>query len=47
MLVGQHNANLLVLMLNPGDAEFRDGVDAKQVLGADWKKLLQRGIRTC
>jgi hypothetical protein len=47
MLVGQHDANLLVLMLNPGDAGFSNGVDAKRVLGDDWEKLVERGIRTC
>lgn len=47
MVIGQHGANLLVLMLNPGDPGFPDGVDAKQVLGADWEKLVEQGIRTC
>lgn len=47
MVVGQHGANLLVLMLNPGDAGFSEGVDAKRVLGDDWEKLVERGIRTC
>jgi len=37
-MVGSHDADLNVLMLNPGDAGFRDAVDARQFLGEKWEE---------
>ncbi|MCB2141037.1 MAG: hypothetical protein KDE17_18960 [Rhodobacteraceae bacterium] len=47
MFVGSNDADLHVLMLNPGDRGFKDGIDAKSQLGPDWEKLVQDGISTC
>lgn len=47
MVFGGHDSQLLVLMLNPADPGFANGVDARQMLGPDWESLVERGIRTC
>jgi hypothetical protein len=47
MIFGAHDADLMVLMLNPGDPNYANGVDARQVLGSNWEELVAKGIRTC
>jgi hypothetical protein len=47
MVVGTHDASLLVLMLRKGDPEYGSGVDARTVLGSDWQELVSKGINTC
>jgi hypothetical protein len=47
MVFGTHDTDLLVLMLNPSDPNYANGVDAKQVLGTNWEELVAKGIRTC
>ena len=46
-IAGRNNAELRIVMLNPGDAGYEDGIDAKQVLGADWEKKMADGVPTC
>lgn len=46
-IAGRNNAELRIVMLNPGDAGYEDGVDAKQVLGVDWEKKVADGVPTC
>ena len=44
---GAHDADLGVVMFNSGDPGYKNAVDAKTELGADWEKLVKEGIRTC
>jgi hypothetical protein len=36
-----------VVMLNPGDQGYENGLDAKSMLGEDWEKKVENGISTC
>lgn len=44
---GSHDASLAVIMLNPGDQGFENGVDARQTLGPKWQEMVERGVNTC
>jgi len=44
---GSHDAQLRVLMLNPGDDGYENALDAKQALGPEWTKKVDKGIQTC
>ena len=44
---GSKDAELQVLMLNPGDRDFNKAVDAKTTLGPEWKTLVEKGINSC
>lgn len=44
---GAHDKAVNVKMLNPGDAGYEDGVDARQTLGPDWRMLVEKGVNTC
>ena len=46
-LRGSNDAQMRVIMLNPGDQGFEQGIDAKQVLGPEWRKLVDEGINHC
>ena len=35
---GSHDTAIRLMMLNPGDRGFEQGVDARMILGADWEK---------
>jgi len=47
MVTGGHSINLRVLMTNPGDPGYDDGLDAKEVLGENWESDLDKPIVTC
>lgn len=47
IVMGTHDSELLVLMLNPGEPNYSQGVDARHSLGPDWQRLVESGIRTC
>lgn len=47
IISGSHDSQLAVLLLNPGDAGFGNGIDAKRELGADWEKIVKNGVHTC
>lgn len=47
IVLGSNDADIAVLMMNPGDAGFSNAIDAKQALGPDWQKLVENGIKTC
>lgn len=47
MWTGSNDADLLVIMLNPGERGYNDGIDAKSQLGAEWEQLVKDGISTC
>lgn len=47
MVYGTHDASLAVLMINPGEPGFANAVDAKEVLGEDWQKLVEKGVSSC
>lgn len=44
---GSHDAAIGVVMMNPGEPGFTNGVDGRETLGADWQKLVTSGIKTC
>lgn len=44
---GSNDADMLVRMLQPGDLDYDNGVDAREFLGPDWQQLVQDGIQTC
>lgn len=47
IIAGTHDTALHVVMLNPGDDGYENGLDAKEVLGEDWEKRVKSGISTC
>lgn len=47
VVYGTHDASLAVVMLNKGDRDYQNGVDAKQTLGPKWSELVEKGIKTC
>lgn len=47
VVAGSNEAEMQILMLNPGDPGYANGVDARQVLGADWQKKVEDGINNC
>ncbi|MEZ5888030.1 MAG: hypothetical protein R3D56_14280 [Paracoccaceae bacterium] len=47
ILVGSNDADLAVIMFNPGERGFATAIDAKAELGDGWEKLVKEGIRTC
>lgn len=47
LIMGTNDANLVVVMYRQGDAGFNEAVDARGTLGADWRELVEKGIRTC
>lgn len=47
VLAGRHSAYLHVVMLNPDDAGYDEGVDARSVLGENWRRYVEDGIPTC
>ena len=47
MFVGTHDTAMRVVMLNPGDRGFDQGVDAKLVLGPEWQEKMNDGVNTC
>jgi hypothetical protein len=44
---GSYDTALRIVMLNPGDEGFDQGVDARQVLGPDWEKKVKDGVKSC
>ncbi|MEO1110632.1 MAG: hypothetical protein AAFX90_22240 [Pseudomonadota bacterium] len=46
-LAGSNNAEFAVLMLNPGDRGYANGLDAKAALGKEWEAKVRDGINTC
>ncbi len=47
MVAGSNNAQMQIVMLNPGDDGFENGIDARQTLGPDWQKRVDEGITNC
>ena len=47
IVAGTRDTALHVVMLNPGDDGYENGLDAKEVLGEDWEKKVKNGISTC
>ncbi|SPF75191.1 hypothetical protein ALP8811_00176 [Aliiroseovarius pelagivivens] len=46
-LTGAHETNLYVHMFKPRDRGYKTAIDAKEVLGDDWKAVATRGIHSC
>lgn len=47
IVMGSHDSQLAVLMLNPGDPGYGNGIDAKAELGEDWADFVKNGVNTC
>ena len=47
LVIRRHSMNLLVKMTNPGDAGYRDGLDARAILGDDWETRMNEDITSC
>lgn len=47
LIMGTNDANLIVVMYRKGDDGFNNAVDAKGTLGADWEKVVEKGVSTC
>lgn len=47
IIMGTHDRELMVQMIRPDDPRFPEALDARTVLGADWQKLVAKGIKTC
>lgn len=46
-VTGSNNAEMRIIMLNPGDAGYEQGIDARSTLGSDWQKKVADGISNC
>jgi hypothetical protein len=46
-VTGRNEAQVRVVMLNPGDEGYDQALDAKQALGPDWEKKVKNGVPTC
>ena len=46
-LSGRNNAEAEVVMLNPGDAGYEQGIDARETLGPEWQKIADEGVTNC
>lgn len=44
---GSHDTGVRLIMLNPGDQGYEQGIEAKQVLGPEWQKKVEDGVNTC
>ncbi|MFN9356908.1 MAG: hypothetical protein ACK6A4_08865 [Alphaproteobacteria bacterium] len=44
---GTHDTSIRIVMLNPCDQGFYKVLDARQVLGPDWEKKVQEGVKSC
>lgn len=44
---GSNDAALEVLLLNKGEPNYGDGIDAKSTLGEKWQELVEKGVTTC
>ena len=44
---GRNFAQMQVFMLNRGDPNYQDALDARLVLGPDWQEKVADGIQTC
>lgn len=47
IFAGSNDADLAVVMFNPGEPGFSNAIDAKTELGGEWEKLVKDGIKTC
>ncbi len=46
-VAGRNDAQFQIVMLNPSDQGYDQGLDAKQTLGPDWQKKVDQGISNC
>jgi hypothetical protein len=46
-VTGRNEAQMQIIMLNPGDAGYDEGLDAKVTLGPEWQKKVEDGIPSC
>ena len=47
MILGSYDQRLVVRMVKRNEQLFKQAVDARQYLGADWQELVKTGINTC
>ncbi len=46
-LIGRNNAQTVIVMLAPGDRGYESAIDARTVLGDDWREDVESGVSTC
>lgn len=44
---GSHDQEFLIRMFNSGDVGFDRAIDARETLGADWQKRVEKQAQTC
>lgn len=44
---GSNDAQMEVVMLKAGDPGYEEGLDAKTVLGPEWRKKVEEGVASC
>ena len=47
IVAGSNDAELLIVMVEPGSRGYDDALDARQILGPEWEELVENGIKTC
>lgn len=47
VMTGAHEAMMYVQMFKPRDKGYKTAIDAREVLGPDWKAIVARGIYSC
>ena len=47
LLTGAHETHMYVRMFKPRDPGYKTAIDAREVLGPDWKAIVARGIYSC
>lgn len=46
-VAGSNDAQMQVVMFNPGDAGYDNAIDARQALGPKWEEKVKKGVNTC
>jgi len=44
---GRNSADKRVLLINPGEPGYEQGLDARNALGPDWREIADEGVSTC
>ena len=47
IVTGRNHAQMQVFMVNRGDPNYENALDARQVLGSEWEEKVANGISTC
>jgi hypothetical protein len=47
IVAGSYDRRLMVVMLNPGERGWDQGIDARTALGPKWEDQVRKGVYTC